>query len=537
MADIDNTDEPLVNESSALLGDSSTSSNAHPHDQHRTTWYWPWEPRYWTVIPVIFLAGLSSGPRGALFAPFVKQMFCERGIPKYFPVQEFQDYTGSVGGDQPGSDPRCDSAQYSAAIANFTGITASIAACLCIVTIRFWSALGDRIGRKRVMLIWGIGTALSQCCTLLVYYQNFSLYWLWIASIIEGATGAILSLLALIYAYAADVTTPSQRTVVFGRLIAGWYGGLGLGAAMGGIIAREYGLIAVFWVMPAIILTDLVYIMMIPESLTPAALAKKSSMPSLATSESQTTIVAVDDETQRLSYSHDATKLKQSRLDAFMKSLLPDQLPRSLGGKHSVLTLMTGCFLAMSATMGAAYQVEPYLMYRFKWPVTKLSALSTVQGLSRLFLLTVLLPVIRRLLPAASPSDLAKNITSELKIVIAALVMDVAMMLIYALSPMGEGFYVGVVLGSIGSMFNPAMRSIFSQCVAPELLGKTLGTLGTFESLAAVIAPTAFSVLYGATLQIHPATVFFISAGLLAAALTLVLAVAAVHRRSLRRDA
>ncbi|KAG0303143.1 hypothetical protein BGZ98_006964 [Dissophora globulifera] len=516
MADIDNTDEPLVNESSALLGDSSTSSNAHPHDRHRTTWYWPWEPRYWTVIPVIFLSGLSTGPGAALFTPFVKQMFCERGIPKYFPVQEFQDYTGSVGGDQPGSDPRCDSAQYSAAIANFTGITVSIAAFLCIVTIRFWSALGDRIGRKRVMLIWGIGTALSQCCTLLVYYQNFSVYWLWIASIIEGATGAILSLMALIYAYAADVTTPSQRTVVFGRLIAGWYGGLGLGAAMGGIIVREYGLIAAFWVMPAIILIDLVYIMMIPESLTPAALAKKSSMPSLATSESQTTIVAVDDETQRLSYSHDAAKLNQSRLDAVMKSLLPDQLPRSLGGRHSILTLMFGCFLAMSATMGAAYQVEPYLLYRFKWPVTKLSALSTVQNLSRLFLLT--------------------NITSELKIVFAALVMDVAMMLIYALSPIGEGFYVGVVLGSIGSMFNPAMRSIFSQCVAPELLGKTLGTLGTFESLAAVIAPTAFSILYGATLQIHPATVFFISAGLLAAALTLVLAVAAVHRRSLPRD-
>lgn len=101
---------------------------------------------------------------------------------------------------------------------------------LVTLTVRYWSSLSDRIGRKKTMLIWAVGTTVAQTFPLLVYYKKgMSLYLLWVGGVFEGAVGSILCLIALVHSYAADVSSPEQRTVVFGRMIAGWYAGLGIG--------------------------------------------------------------------------------------------------------------------------------------------------------------------------------------------------------------------------------------------------------------------------------------------------------------------
>jgi len=80
------------------------------------------------------------------------------------------------------------------------------------------------------MRLWAAGMFLGQLVPLLVYYvKDMSVYVLWIGGLIEGFAGSILCVIALTHAYVADVTHHEQRIVVFGRVMAGYYAGLGLG--------------------------------------------------------------------------------------------------------------------------------------------------------------------------------------------------------------------------------------------------------------------------------------------------------------------
>ncbi|KAG0010943.1 hypothetical protein BGZ80_001064 [Entomortierella chlamydospora] len=537
-------DEPTAAETTALLAPSSDSPGPKS-DLHPSPWYWPWQASHRAAIPVILLAGLSIGPARALTAPLIKALFCERGIPMYFPIQNNTNHLSSLSSLSLLSDPldnndQCDSAEYSAAIAEFIGINASLTSILVALTVRFWSALGDRLGRKRVMLVWAIGTVIAQIMPLLIYYnKSMSIYFIWVGSMIEGVAGASLSLIALTHAYAADVTRPEERTVAFGQTIAGWYAGLGIGSALGGAIVNEFGLIAAFWLMPVLVVIDIIYITLIPESLTVAAQTNDRSAKTMMTSsQSQSTTISVESSDNLDTSSASGSKESHPHcVEVFIKSLMPEQLPNRLGGEYSVVLLMVTCFLVLVAVIGASYQISPYLLYQFHWPSAKLSYVGAIQGLSRLAALTLLLPFIKRRAPRATISDPASSISFDLRVVVMGTLIEALTMLLYGVTSIGEGFYLGGMTGAVGSLFFPAIRGILSQSVASELLGKTLGTLATFESVASAISPSLFAWIYGITLETHPPAVFYIATvpTLLASALAAYVLV--IHKREMRHRA
>ncbi|KAF9095278.1 hypothetical protein BGX29_009117 [Mortierella sp. GBA35] len=502
-AEAHDSDSIQAEEATPLLrGNDSNSNKRHSQEEEEEEnqdddtprWYWPWPATYWAAIPVIFLAGLSIGPAIAMTAPLIKFLFCERGIPDLFKDKN-RDHFNALEDEKD-----CDSAEYSAAIAKFAGIFGSLSAVLVTLTVRFWNSLSDRIGRKKTMLVWAIGTTVAQTLPLLVYYnEGMSVYFIWVGGMIEGAVGSVLCLIALVHSYAADVTHPEQRTVVFGRMIAGWYAGLG------------------------------------------------HNKPKMANSQSQATLIEVDNDGAEESrtpspsstFNKPRTALhhqqdQPSWIDRVIQACLPEQLPYRLGGKYSIIKLMITCLLALMAVMGAMYQSGNYLLYRFKWTGTELSYVGAVQGLSRLVSLTVLLPLLKRLAPPGSKSNPAVSINFDLKVVIMGLWMEALTMLIYAVTPIGEGFYLGGVTGAIGSLFFPATRGILSQSVAPELLGKTLGTLATFESLAAIVAPLMFAWIYALTLETHPSTVFYVSSAATLLASALAISVVIEHRKAVK---
>ncbi|KAF8965829.1 hypothetical protein BGZ46_000506, partial [Entomortierella lignicola] len=190
-------DDPLVTETTALLQDNAiTSTNTTTttpviHEEWKPTWYWPWKPSYWSAIILIFLLNLSSGTTVGLVTIFLRELFCERGIPKLFPI---------FGGHQNGSliksdDPNCESAEYSIAIAKFVGIASTIAAIMVYVRVN----------------------------------NEANILWMIVAVAIEGITGSTALLDTLVHAYCSDLTLPEERTVVFGRIYAGSYAGLAIG--------------------------------------------------------------------------------------------------------------------------------------------------------------------------------------------------------------------------------------------------------------------------------------------------------------------
>ncbi|GJJ79250.1 hypothetical protein EMPS_11610 [Entomortierella parvispora] len=532
-SDSHRNDSSASSERTALL--RNQESDRHPSGTHPPpTGLWPWRPHYWAAIPVIFLAGLSIGPAVAMNAPLVKELFCERGIPKFFPGNFSSDERAGYGHHStpngPEGDGRCNTAEYSAAIAKFVGINASLSAIAITLTVRFWAMLSDRIGRKRSMLLWASGMCLGQLVPLLVYYvKDMSVYMLWIGGLIEGFAGSILCVIALTHAYVADVTHHEQRIVVFGRVMAGYYAGLGLGSALGGLIVKRFGLIAAFWLMPAMFALDVVYISFIPESLTMAMLAHGGKKPKPAT----IVEVAIEDDRAIGNVSRPA-RTGDSRLERFKKSLLPEQLPGRLGGKHSVFLLLLTCFFVLLAILGATFQVSTYLLYRFQWTTMQLSNVGTIQGLSRLVALTVLLPFVKRFSPRTSTSDPATSISFDLKVVVIGLFIEALTYFLYGASTVGEGFYVGGVTGAVGSLFFPAIRGVLSQAVSSEMLGQTLGTLATFESLAAVLAPSLGAWFYGVTLKVHPSAVFYAASAMAMASTLLAASVLFSHTREVR---
>ncbi|KAF9154150.1 hypothetical protein BG015_001726 [Linnemannia schmuckeri] len=483
-------------ESTPLLrGD--TSNNDRRHHQHKTyhydeyeapKWYWPWPAAYWAAIPVIFLAGLAVGPAMAMTSPLAKLLFCERGIPDLFKDKNSDHLL------IPGGEKDCDSPEYSAAIAKFT-----------------------------------------------VYYnKGTSLYFLWVGGMVEGCVGSILCLIALVHSYAADVSSPQQRTVVFGRMIAGWYAGLGIGSAIGGLIAKRFGMITVFWMLPIITFVDVLYVLIIPESLTVVKLAGNNKA-KMTNSQSQATLIDVDNSTTEGADTSLRNPIKpatilrhQSWVDRIVRSCVSEQLPHRLGGKYSIIVLMITCFFTLMSVMGAMYQSSVYLLYKFKWTGTELSYMGAIQGLSRLVSLTVLLPIIKKLAPSGVKTNPVLGINFDLKVMIMGLWLEAVTMLIYAVAPIGEYFYVGGATGAIGSLFFPATRGILSQSVAPEMLGKTLGTLATFESLAAAIAPSLYAWIYALTLRTHPSLVFYVAAGVIMLASGLAISVAIAHKNEMK---
>src|SRR6201999_560896 len=72
-------------------------------------------------------------------------------------------------------------------------------------------ALSDRFGRRPVVLLSNLGTALDYVLMALAP----SLVWLFVGRVISGITTASIS---TAFAYIADITAPEKRAAMFGKI-------------------------------------------------------------------------------------------------------------------------------------------------------------------------------------------------------------------------------------------------------------------------------------------------------------------------------
>ncbi|HBM3583216.1 TPA: MFS transporter [Listeria innocua] len=112
-------------------------------------------------------------------------------------------------------------------------------------------ALSDRFGRRPVLLICFIGSAIGY----FVFGLGGALWLLFLGRIIEGITGGSISTL---FAFFADITPEEQRTKYFGWVSAAAGAGAALGPAFGGVIAH-FGYAMPFFFGTAITFINLVF--------------------------------------------------------------------------------------------------------------------------------------------------------------------------------------------------------------------------------------------------------------------------------------
>ncbi|KAF9350743.1 hypothetical protein BGX26_011143 [Mortierella sp. AD094] len=270
-----------------------------------------------------------------------------------------------------------------------------------------------------------------------------------------------------------------------------------------------------------------IYGMLMPESLTAAKLAKTREI------QSQATVVSVEDNREPDSKKLEQRSLKE-RIASFFNGFMPKKLPNRLAGKYSILLLMLTVTLAVASIIAGTSVVSTYLLYRFRWSNAKLSSLASLTGISRLITLTLLLPFLKKLAPHNVLTDPAASISYDLKLVVIGLIVESATLFLYGVTPIGEGFYVGAVLGSFGTMYSPASRGILSQSVSPGQIGETLGTLVTLELLTVMAIPLGVEWLYSITLETWPSAVFEISGLACLASSALAISVYLTHNKAMR---
>ncbi len=121
-------------------------------------------------------------------------------------------------------------------------------------------ALSDRFGRRPVVLLSNLGTALDYVLMAVAP----SLVWLFVGRVISGITTASIS---TAFAYIADITAPEKRAAVFGKIGVAFGAGFILGPALGGLLGDSDPRLP-FWVAAGLSFANTLYgWLILPESL------------------------------------------------------------------------------------------------------------------------------------------------------------------------------------------------------------------------------------------------------------------------------
>jgi len=122
--------------------------------------------------------------------------------------------------------------------------------------------LSDRVGRRPVLLISIIGTALGYFITGAAWAP----WMLFLGRIIDGASGGNI---ATAQACIADVTPPEDRSKAMGHIGAAFGLGFIFGPAIGGVLSHHFGVAAPFHFAGALSLLNAVFVWLrLPETLS-----------------------------------------------------------------------------------------------------------------------------------------------------------------------------------------------------------------------------------------------------------------------------
>ena len=126
-----------------------------------------------------------------------------------------------------------------------------------------WGKVSDRIGRKPVLFVSIVGTAVG----FVLMGIAGSLAMLFVARILSGAAGGNIG---TAQAYLADISTREERSKAMGLLGAAFGLGFVFGPALGGVVGKFFGLHAPFLVAAALAIINAVLVLTrLPESLPP----------------------------------------------------------------------------------------------------------------------------------------------------------------------------------------------------------------------------------------------------------------------------
>jgi DHA1 family tetracycline resistance protein-like MFS transporter len=345
-------------------------------------------------------------------------------------------------------------------VALWVGVLVTVFAVCALVSAPVLGALSDRIGRKPVLVLSLLGSAVG--------YVLFGIAGgvgvLVLSRVIDGVTAGDRP---VVMAYLADITPPEERAAQFG--LVGAVGGVGfmIGPAMGGLLAH-FGLAAPVFVAAAItVLTALISAFVLPETVTRKRRAEKLTI--------------------------ETPHPLQTMRDAF---------------RHSDLRPLL-IALALAAIPFSFYVMNVSVLAKdsISWGPTRIGLLVSVIGVLDIVIQGGL---VRFLVPRIGEHRVA------FMGLVGQAVGCAMLALVGSFLPLTLVFIVGVLLfGAAEGGTNAAVQGLISRSVPDDEQGALAGGLGSIESATQVIVPLLGSFLYsrlGAGVPYALGVVFLLSA-------------------------
>ena len=296
--------------------------------------------------------------------------------------------------------------------------------------------LSDRFGRRPILL----GSLFAFGVDFLLTGLARSMTWLFVGRAFAGVFGASFATAA---AYIGDISNDSNRAKNFGFVGAAWGCGFTLGPVIGTQVLELWGPRAPFFVAGALALANVAFgYLALPESLPP--------------------------ERRR--------KFEWSRAN-------PLGALKSLAHLPMVAGLLFAVFLYQIAHDSLPAVWMYYTQQKFGWTAAQMGWSLTFVGVMTLIVMGGLTGWI---VPRIGERR--------------ALVLGFSMMtfgfLAYALVPFGWMIYPAIVIGSLGSIANPAMQSVMSRQAGPSAQGELQGAMASIASIAAILSPIFMTQLF-----------------------------------------
>lgn len=297
--------------------------------------------------------------------------------------------------------------------------------------------LSDRFGRRKLILISLAGSAANYL--LLAFAPTIG--WLFVGRLIAGATAGNVSAAS---AYIADITPPEQRAQRFGMIGAAFGLGFMTGPMLGGFLGA-IDLRLPFLVAAGLVALNVLYgVFVLPESLPP--------------------------ERRRALRLRDATPLGAVRVLAAAPRLW------RLAAAWSVRWFGLGALQAVFVL---------YAELRFGWGPRQNGVFFAVMGVASS---VVQLGLVRR----------AVGLFGERGAALIGFGCNAVGYLIFGLAPAAGWMFAGVIFIALGSIANPAIRSMLSRAIPADQQGRMNGALSSIEGLTAIAAPLTGAAVFDA---------------------------------------
>jgi DHA1 family tetracycline resistance protein-like MFS transporter len=315
------------------------------------------------------------------------------------------------------------------------GIFGTMFALMQLLCSPLMGILSDRFGRRPVIVISNLGLALDYGIMALAPTVG----WLFAGRVIAGITSANMT---TANAYVADVVEPQQRATAYGFLGVAFGLGLIAGPAVGGLLGGV-NLRLPFWFAAAMSLANTIYgFAVLPESLR-----------------------------------------REQRRAIVWRRANPLGSMQLLRTDSQLLRIAGVAFLNSLAGIVLPSIYALYVGNRYGWDPRKIGLSLMALGLCAVSAQAILVkPVIR--------------LFGEKGTILAGLLCGACGMAIFGMAETGTCFLLGIPFLAAWGLAPAAAQSIMTRRVSSSEQGQLQGALGSLASIASLLGPELFTLIY-----------------------------------------